>query len=89
MITIRKTVIVYTLLVVVHLEPQRNCISTGIQNLNHCLISVQLISNGSSCEPLQIVPSSTVVLNQNRFGPDSKTINNDSGLKLLLIFLNL
>jgi hypothetical protein len=53
------------------------------------LISVQLISNGSSCEPLLIVPLSTVILNQNRFGPDSKTLSSGSGLKSFMIFLNL
>jgi hypothetical protein len=57
--------------------------------LESLLISVQVISNGFIYESLLIVPSSTAVLNQNRFGPDSKTISSGSDLKPLLIFLNL
>jgi hypothetical protein len=53
------------------------------------LISVQLISSGSSCEPPLVVSSSTVVLNQNHFSLDSKIISSSSGLKPVLIFLNL
>jgi hypothetical protein len=42
------------------------------------LISVQLIFSGSSFESLLIILLSAVVLNQNRFSLDSKTISNDS-----------
>jgi hypothetical protein len=34
----------------------------NVSKLESLLISVQLISIGSSCEPLLIVPSSTVIL---------------------------
>jgi hypothetical protein len=61
----------------------------NVSKLESLLISVQLISIGSSCEPLLIVPSSTAILKQNRFGPDSKTISSGSGIKPLMIFLNL
>jgi hypothetical protein len=46
--------------------------------LESLLISVQLICIGSSFEPLLIIPSSVAVPNQNRFGPNSKTISNCS-----------
>jgi hypothetical protein len=40
------------------------------------LIIVQLINSDSSFKLILIIPSSTAVLNQNRFGLNFKTINN-------------
>jgi hypothetical protein len=43
------------------------------------LISVHLVSSGSSFEPLLIIFLSATILNQNRFGLDFKAINIGSG----------
>jgi hypothetical protein len=51
-------------------------INSGLRHQS-LLISIQFINSGSSFELLLIIPSSVSILNQNRFGPDSKTINND------------
>jgi hypothetical protein len=52
-------------------------INSGLR-LESSLINIQLISNGSSFEPLLIIPPSVAVLNQNHFGLNFKTISSGS-----------
>jgi hypothetical protein len=61
MITTRKIVIGCVLSAAVHLEPLPDHISISVQYLESLLISGQLISSGSSLEPLLIIPSSEAV----------------------------
>jgi hypothetical protein len=61
--TTRNIVIGYALSKAVHLEPLLEHIKNSSSRLESLLISVQLISSGSSFEPLLIMPSLTAVLN--------------------------
>jgi hypothetical protein len=64
--TTRKTVIGSALSAVVYLEPLLDHISTAVQDLESLLKSDQLISSGSSLEPLLIITSSEADSIQNQ-----------------------
>jgi hypothetical protein len=63
----QKIVIGCAISAAVYLESLLDHISVAVQDLESLLISGQLISSGSSLEPLLIIPSSEVILNQNRY----------------------